>query len=34
MIYKMPYRDISHREIEISLSFNYLNLFKPNEHTD
>ena len=33
-IYKMPYRNSSHQEIEILMSFNYLNLFKPNEHTE
>ena len=31
-IYKMPYRDSPNYEIEIVLSFDYLNLFKPNEH--
>ena len=30
-IYKMPYRDSSHHEIEILISFNYLNAFKPND---
>ena len=30
----MPYRTSSHQEIEIILSFNYLNVFKPNEHTE
>ena len=33
-IYKMPYRDIPHHEIEIVMSFTYLNVFKPNEHTE
>ena len=33
-IYKMPYRDSPHHEIEILMSFIYLNLFKPNEHTE
>ena len=33
-IYKMPLRDSSHLEIEKILSFNYSNLFKPNEHTE
>ena len=33
-IYKMPYRDSPHREIEIPMSFDYLNLFGPNEHTE
>ena len=32
-IYKMPYRDSPHREIEILMSFDYLHLFRPNEHT-
>ena len=32
-IYKIPYRDSSHDEIEKIMSFNYVNLFKPNEHT-
>ena len=26
--YKMPYRDSPHHEIEILMSFDYLNLFK------
>ena len=30
----MPYRDIPHYEIEILMSFDYLHLFKPNEHTE
>ena len=33
-IYKMPCKVISHDEIEIFMSFNYLNMFKPNEHTE
>ena len=33
-IYKMTYRDSQHHEIEILMSFNYLNVFKPNEHTE
>ena len=33
-IYKMPYRDSPHHEIEIVMRFNYLNLLKPNEHTE
>ena len=33
-IYKIPYRDSPHREIEIVTSFDYVNLFKPNEHTE
>ena len=30
---KMPYRDSPHHEIEILMSFSYLNLFRPHEHT-
>ena len=30
----MPYRDCPHNEIEILMSFDYLNVFKPNEHTE
>ena len=33
-IYKMPYRDSPHREIGILKSFDYLHLFRPNEHTN
>ena len=33
-LYKMPYRDSPHHEVEIILSFNHLILFKPNEHTE
>ena len=33
-IYKMHYRDSPHREIEILLSFDYLNVFIPIEHTE
>ena len=33
-IYKIPYRNSSHNEIETLMSFNYLNFFKPNEHTE
>ena len=33
-IYKMPHRDSSHHEIEIIMSFNYVYLFRPNEHTE
>ena len=29
-IYKMPYRDGPHQEIEILMTFDYLNVFKPN----
>ena len=32
-IYKMPYKDSPHHEIEILMSFDYLNVFKPNKHT-
>ena len=30
----MPYRDSPHREIEILMSFDYLHLFRPKEHTE
>ena len=30
-IYKMPYRDSPHHEIETVMSFEYLQLFKPDE---
>ena len=30
----MPYRDSPHREIEIVMSFDYLHLFRPSEHTE
>ena len=33
-IYKMPYKDNPHDEIEIVTSFIYLNLLTPNEHTE
>ena len=33
-IYKMPCRDSPHHEIEIVMSFNYLNVLKPNDHTE
>ena len=33
-IYKMPYRNSPHDEIEIVMKFNYLNVFKPDEHTE
>ena len=33
-VYKMPYRDSPHREIQILMSFDYLHLFRPNEHTE
>ena len=33
-IYKMPFRDSPHHEIEMLMSFDYLHLFRPNEHTE
>ena len=33
-INKMLYRDSPHHEIEIIMSFDYLYLFRPNEHTE
>ena len=30
----MPYTDSPHQEIEILMSFGYLNVSKPNEHTE
>ena len=33
-IYKMPYRDSPHHESEMLLSFDYLHLFRPNEHSE
>ena len=33
-IYKMPYRNSPHDEIEIVMKFNSLNVFKPDEHTE
>ena len=33
-IYKILYRNSSHQEIEIVLSFDFLNVFEPNEHTE
>ena len=33
-IYKMPYRDSPHHEIEKLMSFDYLHLFRPNEHSE
>ena len=30
----MPCKVSSHDEIEILMSFNFLNVFKPNEHTE
>ena len=34
LIYKMPYREGPHHEIEIAMSFNYLILVRPNEHSE
>ena len=33
-IYKMPYRDSPHHEIEKLMSFDYLNVFQPNKLTE
>ena len=33
-VYKVPYRDSPHHEIEILMSFDYLHLFRPNEQTE
>ena len=33
-IYKTPYRNSPHQEIEILKSSDYLHLFRPNEHTE
>ena len=33
-IFKMPYRDSPHHEVEIVMSFDHLNVFKPIEHTE
>ena len=33
-IYKTPYRNSPHQEIEKLTSFDYLHLFRPNEHTE
>ena len=33
-IYKMSYRDSLHHEIEILMSFDYLNVIKPTKHTE
>ena len=33
-IFKTPYRNSPHREIEIPMSFDYQKLFRPNEHTE
>ena len=33
-IYKKPYKNSPHQEIEILMSFDYLHLFRPNEHIE
>ena len=33
-IYKKPYRDSPHLEIEILMGFKYWNVFRPNEHRE
>ena len=33
-IYKIPYRNSPHQEIEIIMSFDYLHSFRPNEHSE
>ena len=33
-IFKLPYRNSPHRKIEILMSFDYLHLFRPNEHSE
>ena len=33
-IYKIPYRNSAHQEIELLISFDYLHLFRPNEHSE
>ena len=33
-IYKIPYRNSPHQEIEIFMSFHHLHLFRPNEHCE
>ena len=33
-INKLPYRDSPHHEIEILMSFNFLNFYEPNEHIE
>ena len=32
--YEMPRRVTQHQEIEILMSFDYMNVLKPNEHTE
>ena len=33
-IYKMPYRDSPHHEVEILMSIDYMNVFEPNVHNE
>ena len=33
-IYKTPYRKSPHQEIQILMRFDYLHLFRPNEHSE
>ena len=33
-IFKIPYRNSPHQEIEILMSFDYLHLFRPNKHME
>ena len=33
-IYKTPHRNSPHHKSEILMSFDYLHLFRPNEHTE
>ena len=33
-IYKIPYRDSPHNEVETLMDFDYLNVFKPIKHTE
>ena len=33
-IYKIPYKISPHQEIEILINFDYLHLFRPNEHSE
>ena len=33
-LYKIPYINSPHQEIEILMSFDYLNLYRPNEHNE
>ena len=34
LISKMPYRNSPHQKIEILMSFDYMLLFRPNEHSE